>query len=257
MVKSSRQLDVSIGGPARTLAQGEILAFVSGTKGVGQSNLAANLSIQLSRYGYRAALLRAGGLQAAIGTSPSTRPLIGVCTPFEGRLPIDGLRAGGPERLRALCGTCDVVLIDCPSGVAPPVVTCALASDSLIVVTTPEPAVLADTYATLKTLCRHGFAGRAGAVVNMVGSADQAHGALGRLRRATERFLGLSLQNLGYVPLDRHVSQAARGRVPVVTRYPRCSASFCIDEVCRRIVAAAAFAGSPPGLWARAARLFL
>jgi flagellar biosynthesis protein FlhG len=284
MVKGWRQLDGVIGEPARTLAQGEILGFISGKPGVGKSTLAINSGIQLSRYGYRTALLRASSGFTSADVLPNVSPLKDVSAPFRDRLPVDHLPADGREGLRVLCGmsglargagthelgpsacerapagldgACNVLLIDCPAGATSPVAAYALASDSMIVVTTPEPSALADAYATLKMLCSRGFRGRAGVVLNMVQSGGEAQRALGRLRRASERFLGLALENLGHVPLDRHVMRAARERVPVVLRYPGCSASCCIDEICTRIVAAGSFADRQPGLWARAARLFL
>jgi len=284
MVKGWRHRRGGVGDTARTPTGGEVLAIVSGKGGVGKTNLAVNLGIQLSRYGSRVVLLDADFGLANADILLNLSPLGDVSDLLDGRRSLDDLLVDGPEGLRVVCGVsgftrngnpcefdpsaclralrrldgaCDVLLIDCPAGVAPPVAAYALSADRLIVVTTPEPTALADAYATLKMLHRGGFCGRAGVIVNMVRSRDEARSAWSRLQRAAERFLGLSLQDLGAVPLDRHVVKAVRERVPVVVRYPHCSASSCISDICRKIAPPGVAGGRPAGLWTRVASVFL
>ena len=251
---------------------------------MGKTNLAVNLGIQLSRYGSRVVLLDADFGLANADILLNVSPLGDVSDLLDGRHSLDRLLVDGPEGLRVVCGVsgfarkenpsefassaclkavrrldgaCDILLIDCPAGVAPPVAACALSADRLIVVTTPEPTALADAYATLKMLHRGGFCGRAGVIVNMVRSREEARSVWGRLQRTAERFLGLSLEDLGYVPLDRHVVKAVRERVPVVVRYPHCPASSCISDICRRIAPPGVAGARPAGLWTRVASVFL
>lgn len=101
------------------------------------------------------------------------------------------------------------------------------------------------------------LAGRVGVVVNMARSRPEAAAVARRLALVAGRFLGLSPENLGFVPLDRHVPQAVRARVPVTERYPRCAASLAIEEVCMKLEAPLRAGRVAPSLWSRVAGVFL
>jgi len=284
MVTARRQRNGRRGGTAHGLTRGEVVVIVSGKGGVGKSNLAVNLGIQLSRSALRVVLVDADLGLANADILLNVSPLGDVSDLLDYRIPPDDVLMRGPDGLRVVCGATgmtrrgeacdldplncvraierldefyDVLLIDCPAGVAPLVSDFALAGDRLVVVTTPEPTALADAYATLKTLYSRGFGGCAGLIVNMAESRAEADSAARRLQQAADRFLGLSLENLGYVVFDRHVPAAVRERTPVIVRYPRCAASSCMAEVCRRLSPPPPVRGRPGGLWARVASLFL
>jgi flagellar biosynthesis protein FlhG len=284
MVTARRQRNGRRGGTAQGLTRGEVVVIVSGKGGVGKSNLAVNLGIQLSRSGLRVVLVDADLGLANADILLNLSSLGDVSDLLDDRIPLDNLLVNGPEGLRVVCGVsgltrrgqacdldplrcvraverlnqaCDVLLIDCAAGVAPLVSGFALAGDRLILATTPEPTALTDAYATLKMLHNRGFSGRAGLIVNMARSRAEAEGVARRLQRAADRFLGLSLEDLGYVVFDRHVLAAVRERAPVIVRYPHCAASSCMAKVCRKLAPPPPLRGRPGGLWARVASLFL
>lgn len=268
-----------VGTPTR----GEVIAVVSGKGGVGKTNFALNLGIQLSRRGLRTILLDADFGHANVDILLNIAPradLVGVLDPTR---PVPDLLTDGPEGLRLLCGisglrherricesdptlyvealqrlcpACDLLVVDCAAGTLGGAASFALACDRLILITTPEPTAVADSYATLKLLYQRGFCARAAVVVNMARHHAEAVDAARRLQRVADQFLGLSLENLGYVPLDKHVVAAVRQREPFVTRYPRCPASVQIEAISRRLSLPAAFAQIQVGLWGRVASLF-
>ena len=84
----------------------------------------------------------------------------------------------------------------------------------------------------------------------------EAVDAARRLQRVAQRFLGLSLENLGYVPMDQHVVAAVRQREPFATRYPRCPASVRVEAISRRLSSLSNGGHLPLGLWGRVASLF-
>jgi flagellar biosynthesis protein FlhG len=267
----------------RTPTRGEVIAVTSGKGGVGKTNLALNLGIQLARHAVRTILLDAdfghANVDILLNVAPQT-DLVGLLNPA---CSLPELLIDGPEGLRILCGVsalrhewricesdpavyvealgslrraCDVVLVDCGVGMTEAAASFALACDRLILVTTPEPTAVADSYATLKLLYQRGFCARAAVVVNMTRGQADAVDAARRLQRVAEQFLGLSLENLGSVPFDRHVVAAVRQREPFATRYPRSTASVRVDAISRRLRPPARTTQMHLGLWGRAASLF-
>ncbi len=264
-------------------AEAEVLVVAGGKGGVGKSNFALNLGVQLSRLGLRTILLDAdfghANADILLGIAPQ-RGLVGL---LERSRAIEDLLSEGPEGLGVICGisgmrharnvcetdplryvgalvrlkrSCEVLVVDCSADVAGAAATFALACDRLILITTPEPTAVADSYATLKLLFQRGFCARAGVVVNMAARESDATDAVRRLQRVAEQFLGLSLENLGFVPFDRHVAKAVREQEPFTTRYPRCAASTGIEVIARRLRFLGDKRPGQVGVWGRVASLF-
>jgi len=261
-----------------------VVVFVSGKGGVGKTIIALNIGIFLARRHARVILLDADFGLANADILLDVSPLADLADLLHDDRPLEELLVEGPDGLRVLCGVsgpvrpgqparpdanawarairrlaaaCETLLVDCGAGFTPPIASVALLSDLLVLVTTPEPTALTDAYAVLKLLCRHGFAKRVGVIVNMVKSRREGPEVAGRLARVAGRFLGLSIEYLGQVQLDPHVSRAVRERVPLAQRYPRCRASVCLDEISRRTGPDRAASDPAAGWWTRVASLFL
>lgn len=198
--------------------------------------------------------------------------------------PIESSLIHGPEGLRVLCGSsglrrnsapwdvdareclgvieqltaiADQVIVDCGAGVSALTRRIALASNLLVLVSTPEPTAVVDAYATLKILHTRDFRGSVGLVVNMAHSRRDADATMTRLQTASREFLGLPLANLGCVPFDRHVPLAVQQRCPLAVRYPLSSASIAIDEISRGFARKDAGGVRSGTLLEKVARLFL
>lgn len=263
---------------------GEILTVTSGKGGVGKTNLALNLGIQLSRQGRRVILVDADFGFANADILMNITPLGDVTDLLDESRSVDSLLVDGPDGLRVLCGVsglsrdgapgdldprrfagglrrllpaCDTLIIDCGAGVNPLIESAIEAGDLTILVTTPEPTALADAYATLKVLHRRGVLGRVGTVVNMVRSEREAEDAMSRLQGVAKHFLGLDVEALGMIPHDPHVISAVQDRVPVTVRYPRCVASAYIDVISKHFLPRVAQPVRASGLLSRVASLFV
>ncbi len=241
--------------------RGHVVLFTSGQPGVGSTTLALN-----------AGLLLAQRQPPRSATASHSEVLLQIATPA---LPFDprgfalrGLRLLTPDRRDGDHGNGHGeppattrlghrwLLVDCSPGLSPQLRSLGAQADLLVLVVTPEPAALADGYGLLKLLARDRPWPRTGVVVNMAASRSEAESVAGRLIRTAQRFLGRSVERLGYVPLDPHVSRAARGEVPLSLRFPRCPASVCIGRICERLPAAASGVCAG-GLWPRLASLLL
>lgn len=278
------QVESASAATGRKPTAGSVFTIVSGKGGVGKTNLAVNMSIALARRGCRPILVDADFGLANADILLNVSPLGDLNDLVRGRRNAEELLVEGPGGVRVLCGfsaaarrardvvvdggACrraltalrhvgDPVFVDCGAGLSDAVVSFALASDRLILVTTPEPTALADGYATLKHLCNRGYAGRVGVVVNLARSREEGAGVAQRLQSVAERFLGLSVEDLGSVPADRHVPDAVRARVPVSVRYPRCDASSCIADVSALLVPRTRPTPVARSVWSRVAGLFL
>ena len=128
--------------------------------------------------------------------------------------------------LAGLAGGHDVLLADTAAGIGPDVLDFALRAERVIVVTTPEPAALADAYGLFKALdalsreralevpTPHVF-------VNAARDVLEARGTAERLRSTCERFLLRSPRMMGWMPSSGAVRRAAAGRRPFVLSEPR------------------------------------
>jgi flagellar biosynthesis protein FlhG len=267
----------------RTPPRGAVILIASGKGGVGKTNLAVNLGIQLMRRGTRTVLFDADFGHANAEILLDITPRADAAAARDPTRPVAELLSEGPAGVRVLCGIStleyghrlrylspmgcartvdrlqdvgDVVLVDCGARLPGPVASFALACHELLLVTTPEPTAITDTYALLKLLQQRGFCAHSGVVVNMARRPSEARQAARRLQRAAARFLGLSLESLGLIPFDRHVAAAVQQRIPFVVRYPRCAASRSLDALARRLGHPGRNAGPQPGMWRRVASLF-
>jgi flagellar biosynthesis protein FlhG len=216
-----------------------VLVVGGGKGGVGKSLVAIHLA---RAYAERCQVLLVDGdqnlgtLHIMLGVQPAGRledVLAGgdpgaLLTPVDGRLwllPADSgaeaLYALGPtdgarlhRRLCTLYSRFDCVVADGGSGLDSVVRVAGMGATSLVVVTVPEPAALADAYALIKIariqvphLAVH-------VLVNHVAGAVEARAAYDRLASACQRFLGRPAAYLGWVPEDdtlRRVTRASAG----------------------------------------------
>jgi len=222
MRRTETTLDVvnSEGGGRR----GQVIVLASGKGGVGKTNLALNLGIALARRGQDVALFDADFGLANADILLDVSPLTDFSDLLDSGRPLDDLLVRGPCGLPILCGVSGVTRRGTPPDVT--VTACRRALDRV-----------------KQDIC---------IVIVYCGA-----GVAARLARVAAEFLGLSVVDLGHVVSDRHVPLAVRQRVPVTLRYPRCAASLCMEAICDRVVDHPACPPARPGVWARAASLFL
>jgi flagellar biosynthesis protein FlhG len=157
------------------------IAIASGKGGVGKSNVAVNVSLELAGAGWRVTLLDAdlalANADVLLGLNPSyhlghvlngERTLAEVIVEttegvrlIPGGSGIEGLAnlSMAQQRrfiaeLSAMEDESDFLIIDTPAGIAHNVTSVLHAASAVIIVTTPDPTAVVDAYATLKVLHR-------------------------------------------------------------------------------------------------------
>ena len=230
----------------------QVITVTSGKGGVGKTNVVANLAIALSRAGKRVLVLDAdlglGNIDVLLGLTPKytlehvlsgTRSLSEIM--LEGPSGIRILPASsGLAQLTALSEPqhqilqgeleqvshlIDILLIDTGAGISSNVTFFAAAAQSIVVVISPEPTSLTDAYALMKVLLRQYRERRFHVLVNLAKSPNEAARVFAKLEVAASRFLQISIEYLGAVPLDDYLPLAVTQQRAVLDRYPQAPSS--------------------------------
>ncbi len=267
----------------RQARQKRIICVASGKGGVGKSNVALNLSILLSAAGSRVALVDAdlalanldilvnvpvrGNLSHVIaGTRTLDEVLIDLPCGVQlvpGASGLVGLadlsefeRTKLLDELTGLEADNDTIVVDCGAGIGPDVLQFASAADNLLVVTTPEPTAITDSYAVIKVMSQRGYAGHASLLVNFAPSRGEARMTHQRIAGVARQFLGMTLYDAGYVLADPKVREAVCRREPFVLAYPRCPASRCLAALATKLCAGGSLVTRKDGFFRRVANWF-
>ncbi|WML39402.1 MinD/ParA family protein [Neobacillus sp. OS1-2] len=136
------------------------------------------------------------------------------------------------DQIQELQSYADFILLDTGAGISKELVDFILASDETILVTTPEPTSVADSYAVMKTV--HQFTAKSPPfrlVVNRAQSYREAAETSRTLKNACNVFLKMKLTSLGFLMEDAHVQKAVRAQSPFYLSYPNCEASKNINQI--------------------------
>ncbi len=229
------------------------VAILSGKGGVGKTNLALNLSYALFRAGHRVLLMDfdvgLANVDVLLGLSPEKnlqdlfRP--GV-TAEEVMLEVENggfdflpAASGVPEllemdddmreilfqKLNAAFGNYDYLMLDLGAGISQTVLSVAAMSHLRVLVVTPEPTSLTDSYAVIKVLFTQYGISDFHILVNQVEGPNDTKATFGRLSAACQHFLGFAPILLGGVRADPALPDAVRHQVPLLRHAPRCPAA--------------------------------
>lgn len=228
-----------------------VITVTSGKGGVGKSSTSINLAIQLKKRGKNVIIFDAdfglANIEVMFGAVPKYN-LSDVI--FKGKDikeiivngPMDiGFVSGGSginglgnmtrdqvmylvETLKELEAMTDVLIIDTGAGISDSVIEFLLSSAEVLLVTTPEPTSITDSYALLKTLNTRAGSESADMIVklvaNRVSGAVEARNLYSKLSVVVHKFLNLKLEYLGMVPLDTNMSKSVMQQKPISIAYP-------------------------------------
>jgi flagellar biosynthesis protein FlhG len=131
----------------------------------------------------------------------------------------------------------DVLLIDTGAGISSNVMYFNFAAMDKVVIVTNEPTSLADGYALIKVLANQYSQKKFKILVNSARNQAEADRIYRHLGIVVDKFLGsLSLDYIGWIPYDKHVSEAIRNQQAVLDRHPESPASKSFVEVADRLI---------------------
>jgi flagellar biosynthesis protein FlhG len=248
-----------------TPRQAKVLAVASGKGGVGKTNISANLSICLAQAGKRVLLMDADMSLGNLDVILNVHSRFNISHVLYGHKQLNEIIHHGPYGIDILCGAsgmenlanltefqqsrlihdmdrlqdnADVIIIDSAAGIAKSVVGFCMASDHVLIVTTPDATAMTDAYGMIKVLAANEFEGQMSLVVNMADTQAQAKKTYLQIAKVAKQFLGLTIYYAGSVLFDPNLVASVRARTPVITAYPRSQASASIRMLASRLSSA-------------------
>ena len=238
------------------------IAITSGKGGVGKTNIVANLAIALSKKGKKVLVLDADLGLCNIDVLLGMCPKHNIQDLLNGNKSLKEIIVRGPEgilivpassgvqeltqldefkKLRLidefqhLDNEIDFLLIDTGAGISSNVTFFCIASQSTVVVITPEPTSLTDAYALIKVLNTRYHEKDFKILINQARSSTEAMDIYRRLHLVTDRFLNVSLDYIGYIPYDRALQKAVRAQKAVIMQSPKSPSSEAFKVLADRV----------------------
>jgi flagellar biosynthesis protein FlhG len=236
------------------------IAITSGKGGVGKTNVTANLAIAMRKLGRKVMIVDADLGLSNIEVLLRLAPKFNIQHVLKGGMALRDVVVEGPhgvqllsagsgvqeltildefqrlkilEAFAAYQSDIDVLLIDTAAGISDNVAFFCIASQEIVVVTSPEPTAIADASALISVLYTRYQENEFHVLVNSVKNPEEAVEAFRRLSLATEKFLCLSLDYLGFLPYDESVQSAVRAQRPFIDMYPQNPISRRITEIAK------------------------
>ena len=245
---TENESDCGISGRRRA----RILAITSGKRGAGKTSLTANLGVALAQKGSQVCILDADTGPGDFGSPVKTRPERTLEHLINGEITLQELLLKGPANvrivpaaagigefatldidrqqrllsaLRELESSFDYLLIDTACGTIASLLNLLTPVEAVLLILTPDPTSLTEAFSLLKLLDDNAPNPPVYAVVNMVKNQEQSREIFSRFLETVQKYLDITVDYGGYVPLDEAVLESTRSRTPIVITEPESPAS--------------------------------
>lgn len=244
-----------------------VITVTSGKGGVGKSNVAINLAIQFRKMGRKVIILDADFGLANIEIMFGAVPKHNLCDLiYQGKNiqeiitwgPMDvGFISGGSgiagmsnlnrdylnyivQNLAQLDSIADIVIVDTGAGISDAVMEFLVASGEILLVTTPEPTSITDSYSLLKALYRHPRfheeVTKVKMIANRVDKEMEGQILFNKLNAVVTRYLKIPMTYLGCVPEDPHLSRAVMQQTPVSIQNPGARSTAAYEKMAKLLL---------------------
>lgn len=244
----------------KTASKARIFTVTSGKGGVGKSNVAVNLAVQMKKRGKRVIIFDAdfglANVEIMFGAIPKfnlsdliyrEKSITEIITPgpmdvgfISGGSGITGINNLSKEQLKFLVANleklddlADVIIIDTGAGISDNVLEFVMASPEILLLVTSEPSSLTDAYSLLKALHRNEEFRQAESKIkvisNRVVSEEEGVGIFEKLNAVVGQFLNGDLEYLGIIPKDTQLEKAVCQQQPVSILYPDAKSSKAFE----------------------------
>lgn len=240
----------------------QVLAVTGGKGGVGKSNVSVNMAVALAEQGKRVVLLDAdlglANIDVLLGVSSGRNigdvlsgeaELRDILVPGPGGIRIIPASSGtqrmanlGEQEHAGIIGAfselgddMDVLIVDTAAGISRTVTSFVRAAQETLMVVTDEPTSVTDAYALIKVLNRDCKMDRFRVLANMVRTPNEGQALFNKLSKVTDRFLDVTLQYVGSVPMDESVRKAVQRQKAVIEAYPRSKAAIAYRSLAQKV----------------------
>ena len=268
MVDQAKHLrDLKKSGAVSSRPLARIITVTSGKGGVGKSNTSINLALQFKKLGKRVIILDAdfglANIEIMFGTVPKHnlsdliyqgKDITEVITWGPGDV---GFISGGSgiagmsnldranltyiiQNLAKLDALTDVIIIDTGAGISDAVLEFLVASGEIILVTTPEPTSITDSYSLIKALNRHPRFSKDDSAIKVIANrvVNENDGSVlfKKLNAVVNRYLGLPIEYLGAVVQDQLLANAVMQQKPVSLAYPNAKSTRAYEAIAAKLM---------------------
>lgn len=244
-----------------------VITVTSGKGGVGKTNTAVNLAVQFKKAGKRVILFDADFGMANIEVMFGAVPKYNLTDMVQKGMPLKNIVTEGPmgigfisggsgvadlvdmekdqlqyliQRMRELDEMADIIVIDTGAGIGSTVMEFLTASSEIMLLTTPEPTSITDSYSLLKTLNNTpGFLEKGARIyflANRVESKSEGRAMFQNLNVVVNKFLSIQMEYLGIVPQDDAILRAVMQQSPVSINAPSSRSSRAFENLAAQLL---------------------
>ena len=264
MNKQQGALQTSLPGSPPPATTSRVITVTSGKGGVGKTNFTVNLAIWLARQKKRVVIIDADFGLANIEVLFNVWPKFSFADVVRGTKRVPDVLTEGPEGIKFISGgtgfrdlanitekqmaevlnsfgylddISDIILIDTGAGISKTVTTFVKASQETIVVTTPEPTSISDSYTLIKAVFEgNEYTPQLGLVLNKVENEREAVAVYERLKSVCEKFLKVTPKHLGSLANDADLVKAVKEQKPAIISRPGSLYSKGIELLGKKIM---------------------
>ncbi len=239
-----------------------VLAITSGKGGVGKSSIAINLAIYLSKMDQRVCLVDADLGMANIDILLKMTPKLNLTHLLSQDVDIFDVILEGPEKIMVIPGGSgwqqihnlrtpqfnrlvnafkklehytDMIIFDTGAGINQNIINFLLASDEVLLVTTPEPHAITDAYAMIKIVSEQNSELPIKLIVNRVANGSEGKDVGDKITFAAKQFLNVSVEYIGHVREDQVFQKATRSQTPLSIGWPRNTTAKNLQNLARAL----------------------
>ncbi|WP_061298426.1 MinD/ParA family protein [Leptospira borgpetersenii] len=235
----------------------KIIAIASGKGGVGKSTVSVNLAISMARAGQKVLVFDGDLGLANVNVILGIIPKYNLYHVVKGHKSLKDIVIQTPEGVDIIAGASsysqlanlndtqrnslikgfseldnyDVMIIDTGAGISSNVIGLTLPADDVIVITTPEPTAITDSYGLIKAIVSQSRDKNLKMVVNRVRSAIEGKKVADRVIDISGQFLEVKVENLGFIFQDEEVERSIREQKPYIISSPKSKAAACLNRI--------------------------
>ena len=260
--EDNRQLtDIEYGN-----SNAKVIVVTSGKGGVGKTSFSVNAAMEFARKGKKVVVFDADFGLANVEVMLGIRPKYNLLDLIHNNMSMEDIITQGPENIEFISGGSgvselatldndsikllisklvqldkmyDIVIIDTGAGITDSVMEFVLVGPEIVLVVTPEPTSITDSYSLLKVLRRKDkfdpLYKTINVVVNRASGEEEGIEVYNKINTVSSKFLNIDLKYMGFVPQDKNAAYAVIEQKPVVSAYPMSPASKAIAEIANKL----------------------